>query len=217
MTETLFSTGFAWGDDEGVATAATPVATRAAARTKAQKVTETHLKPASVAGVAGVAETEGQRLERLLSQPMSPMSATRGATPKTADLCGIQTDSLGGVAPVASVADWIAGVDAMQAARVLPNLYHGQWRAVVRDALSFLRTWADDAIKAGWTTLDVFGVNPNPSHGRYDRLGLVVLLAGQPIQSLDSEIALIGGARQTPTTFRRRLRAGGAVPLWEVL
>ena len=217
MTETLFSTGFAWGDDEGVATPATPVATRRAARLKAQKTGNSDVSGGAVAPVADVAETEGKRLERLLSQPMSPMSATRGATPKTADLCGLQTDSLARVAPVASVADWVAGVDAMQAARVLPNLYHGRWRAVVRDSLSFLRLWADDAIKAGWTTLDVFGVNPDPSHGRYDRLGLVVLLAGQPIQSLDSEIALIGPARQTPTTFRRRLRAGGAVPLWEVL
>ena len=217
MSEALFSTGFAWGDDEGVAPPATPVATRAAAPPKAQNIGISDVLGGAVAPVAGVAETEGQRLERMLSQPMSPLSATRGATLQTAVICGMRGHSEEPVATVASVASWTAGVDAMQAARVMPNLYHGQWRAVVRDALSFLQNWADDAVAAGWTTLDVFGVNPDPSHGRYDRLGLILMLAGRPIQSLDSETALIGPARQAPTTFRRRLRTGGAVPLWEVL
>jgi len=239
MDGDLFSAGFAWGADP-VATAATddatpigsanagvpsdskgPVAGAATAtatpprrRASPEKVTESHLFGSAVASVATVAETEGQRLERLLSQKGVAIPATAIATAESAQTCGLQTDSLGGVALVATVADWRAGVERMRRVRPAPTPYHTKWRTLYQDAVSFLNLWADDAFRLGWDVLDVFGVNADPAQGRYDRLGLVILLAGRPIQCLDEACAYIG-KDNVPTVYHRALRAPGAVPVWQ--
>jgi hypothetical protein len=239
----LFSAGFAW-DDGAVATDATPAATRPRARETggaptcrrgepekvanaatlpatgdigiptSVKVRKSNLNATSVASVASVAETEGQRLERLLSQPVVAVSATPVATAERADFCGVEGGAGSGVAPVASVADWLKGVEAMRRARPAPKPYHSPWRTILQDAASFVALWGDDAIRMGWSTLDVFGVNPDPSAARYDRLGLVVLLNGRPVQCLEDQVAHIGRDSR-PTVFRRALRAEGAVPIWQ--
>ncbi len=239
----LFSTGFAWGDDAvasdatavatrpgamrdvatlvvsassqaPVANAATPRATGDIGISASEKVGKSDLLSGSVAAVASVAETEGKRLERLLSQPNVAVSATRVATAEVADFCGVEGGARAAVTPIASVANWMAGVEALKRARPAPAPYHSPWRTVVRDAANFVALWGDDAIRMGWSTLDVFGVNPDPAAGRYDRLGLVILLGGRPVQCLEPQTAHIGRDSK-PTVFRRALRAAGAVPIWQ--
>lgn len=235
----LFSAGFAWNDDpvasaatedataadrrvsrlskqspRRVAHHATPNATAGTYRSASEKVGDPNLFGAAVATVATVAETEGQRLERLLSQQINALPATPIATARTADFRGLDAAPGVSVAPVATVADWREGVERMRRVRPAPNPYHTPWRTLFQDAVSFLNLWAEDAVRLGWGTLDAFGGNVDPSHGRYDRLGLVILLAGGPIQCLDSDCAYIG-KDGLPTVYRRALRAPGGIPVWQ--
>lgn len=215
MTEDLFSAGFAWADD-GVADDATPVATPARRRQAAENSDLRAHSVCGVAGVAGVAETEGQRLERLLSQPMVARPATTDATPETADFCGVEPYALPPVADVASVAEWRKGVKHLSLLRHLPPPYHSRgWRTLIDDATAFLNDWGDDAVRWGWSTLDVFGTNPTVGARRYDRLGLVILLGGRPVHSLEPDRAWIGSGRDL-LQYRRTPKLPGAVPLWAV-
>ncbi|WP_242183116.1 hypothetical protein [Sphingomonas sp. CARO-RG-8B-R24-01] len=108
------------------------------------------------------------------------------------------------------------GIEKMRRARPAPPLVHGVWKMIIQDALSFVRLWADDAIAAGWSTLDVFGTNPNPRARRIDRLGLVMMLDGRPIQSIERGSALIG-RHPNATTFHRILRGTGAIAAWDLV
>lgn len=209
MNGDLFSAGFAWGDDDGVASAATPVATPARVPRAAENRGSTGFPADPVASVASVANLE-------VSHDFGVVSATPAATPETADFCGSQTDFGGAVAAVASVATWMDRIERMSRTEDRPRMYHGDWRMVIRDAVAFVNQWGEDAIRAGWSTLDVFGTNPEPTARRIDRLGLVTMLDRRLVQSLDSETAVIGSGRSA-TVFRRGLRSAGAVPLWFLL
>lgn len=148
----------------------------------------------SVATVAPVAETEGRRLARALAGPPPAFEGAKGF-PMSGETSG-----------------WADGVAILRRSPAL-KFYHGKWRRMVRDARSFLSLWGEDAAALGWSTLDIFGVNPDPAHGRYDRLGLVILLDGRAVEALSADSATIGDGRGH-TTFYRRLRAQGAVPVW---
>lgn len=212
----LFSGGFAWSDDVVSQPAATPLATASGAVASPAKQDARRASDPAVASVAGVAETEGRRLERALSQTMSPVLATPGATAGTADFRGVEGGDDALVAGVASVAAWRTGVDRLRGMRHMPKPYHAEsWRGLIDDATRFLDLWGEDAVRAGWSTLEAFGTNPEVWQRRCDRLGLVILLGGRPIQSLDSAGALIGTGADT-NTYRRRPRSAGGVALWDV-
>jgi hypothetical protein len=185
-----------------------------AGRAIAEKVARTRLKNRAVAGVAGVAETEGERLERLLSQPTVAARATDAATGDPTVPCGVDADLQAPVAGVATVAMWRDKVDRLRRVQVAPRPHHTSWRTLYQDMTVFMGIWAEDAARLGWDTLDVFGVNADPAHSRYDRVGLLILLGGRPIQCLDADCAYIGKDHQ-PTVYRRSLRAPGAVPVWQ--
>ena len=135
---------------------------------------------------------------------------------KTADFCGVEGGAEALVAGVASVAAWRIGVERLRGMRHMPKPYHAEsWRGLIDDATRFLDLWGEDAVRAGWSTLEAFGTNPVTWQRRCDRLGLVILLGGRPIQSLDSAGALIGASADT-NTYRRRPRSAGGVALWDV-
>lgn len=187
-----------------------------AGRAIAAKVAAARLAAHDVSPVAGVAETDGERLERLLSQSAVAVRATDRATGESEVSRGLPPDLEAGVAHVATVAAWRDRVELVRKARPAPKPYHTKWRVLRQDVLDFMALWADYAARMGWDTLDVFGVNPDPSHGRYDRLGLLILLNGRPIQCLDEHAAYIG-RDSAPTVYRRALRAPGGVPVWQWL
>lgn len=211
MSEGLFSAGFAWSDEPDVSqTRATPAATPDFAVSTAGNGGVSSDLREPVATVATVADdADGARV----SQTRVAGDATPAATPETTDFCDVRAVPGAGVAPVASVAAWQDGVSRMRAP--VPPIACVTWALVVEDARAFLRMWGDDAVKAGWTTLEVFGVNANPAARRLDTLGLVVLLQGRTVQSLDSEMALIGSGANM-TVFRRSLVAPGGVALWDL-
>ncbi|MGY2732793.1 hypothetical protein ACVWYO_000467 [Sphingomonas sp. UYP23] len=211
----LFSGGFAWGN-EPVASVATAFAPDGAtARSSDFRASHASLH-GPIAAIATVAESLATPDVTALSQNPIARVATAAATGNNVDLCASQPVFPPPVATVATVANWLEGIERMRRAENPPMLAHGRWKTVVQDAVAFVQLWGADAIDAGWSTLDAFGTNPEPQQRRVDRLGLVVLLDGRPIRSLDADSAAIAG-RPNTTKFWRSLRTGGAVALWDLL
>jgi hypothetical protein len=78
-----------------------------------------------------------------------------------------------------------------------------RWQVLREDAFTFLREWAAQAHRLGWTASEVFGVHRHAPLVRFDAMGLVPLLDGCRMAALTEEGAVIvtgSGARQT---FRR--------------
>jgi hypothetical protein len=91
-----------------------------------------------------------------------------------------------------------------------------RWQSTVDAAGWFLDRWADEAVRCGWTELDVFGCDDAAPTTRRDMMGLVLLLDGCDIASLDesgADLVTAGGARQR---FYRRPMPLGTIRLWEL-
>ena len=91
-----------------------------------------------------------------------------------------------------------------------------RWRRIVDAAGRFMDRWAEDAIAAGWSTLDVFGADPDRPGARFDCIGIVLLLDGCRIVDVDehgADLMTDTGAKQR---YRRRPLPTGTVPLWEL-
>ena len=214
MTGDLFNAGFAWSDDVALSQPdATPVATAPRHPAPSFDRTDQDAHGAPVAGVAGVAETEGQRLERMLSQPAVARIATPIATAETADFRGVQSSPSGPVAGVATVADWEAGITSLDDRYAPRGILKTDWARLVRDSRHLMRLWGHDLHAAGWTAVEAFGVEPDMSHRRLDRCGLAFFINGGDVEAIDSATALICHGKDR-LTFQRAGLNPGAVPIW---
>lgn len=220
----LFSAGFAWADDATGPSESRPtpepVVSQVAATARATPETPDFSanfawESDAVANVAAVAEKGVGNSEAPLSQEGVANAATPDATPETTVFCGSEPRSTHSVASVASVANWKIGVDLMANARAPDGMQVRAWRELVMDARILLQNWGPDLVALGWTTLEVFGVNPNWRHRRLDVPGLAYLLRGRPVEALDRDTALIRANRVDTMTFQRRLIAAGGVPVWD--
>lgn len=227
MSGDLFSAGFAWDDvapdataaatrsceyaGTGTAPASQPRATATATAEDGDFAGGFAWSDGDVAGVAGVAAGPSTPEGVAVSQPSR---ATAVATPETADFCGVEGEFLAAVAPVASVADWAAQVARLREGRPPEGIDGLAWRRLISDARALIGNWGADLIRAGWTTVEVFGVNPDPRARRLDRVGLCRLLKGRPVEAIDGETALIRVSATDMHTFHRRLVAPGGVPFW---
>ncbi|MDO7843439.1 hypothetical protein [Sphingomonas immobilis] len=209
MSSDLFSASFVWDEEPSVADDATPLATP-----EKPGIAPFYENSADgVASVASVAKSGSASVSPQVSHGSVAEFATPDATPETAVFVGAAPRYDPSVAPVASVAGWFDAVEILRQSQDRPYLYHGDWRYMARDALKFVRAWGEVALAAGWSTLDVFGIEPDPSARRLDRIGLVPLLGGREVAAIDDVAAWIGSGRDA-TRFDRRLRASGAVPVW---
>jgi hypothetical protein len=80
----------------------------------------------------------------------------------------------------------------------------------------FLDRWAGEAIRCGWSDLDVFGCHDTAPTARRDAMGLVLLLDGCEIVAIDpdgADLVTAGGGRQR---FYRRPLPHGIVSLWRL-
>lgn len=219
MTETaLFSAGFAWSDDDDVADVATPVATpEPAVRPSGNHGIDgkSRTPVASVASVASVANPFEWSDEGDVSQEDVAEAATLDATPETAEIRHSNRPATPPVADVASVAFWREAVAWMRSNPQPPEIYATGWTLLCDDADSFIETWGAEAVAFGWSTLDVFGAHPDPRARRLDTQGLVTLLQGRPVQSLDRWTATIGSVDET-LTHTRYPKTSASVPVWTV-
>jgi hypothetical protein len=228
MSGDLFSAGFAW---DHVAPSATPPATRpcemsGTARPAPSQVIATPVATAEASGfsgdfgwhddaVASVASVADETGPDAVSQVDVARIATDCATPETAVLRGSAGGHLHGVADVASVAAWSSSIEAVRGATPPGNWRGWEWRRLIADARALVANWGDDLVAEGWSTLDVFGVNPDPRARRLDRVGLCMFLKGCAVEAIDANTALIRVSAADLHTFDRRLVARGGVPFWQ--
>lgn len=90
------------------------------------------------------------------------------------------------------------------------GLTGANWTAIHAKGLDFLDRWADQAAALGWTTLQLWGVNPKNGTVRVDFCGALVM--GAPLVDTVLEDRIQAGN----TTFYRNTpgKPEGAVPLW---
>lgn len=92
------------------------------------------------------------------------------------------------------------------------------WDELTGEASVISRLWGQRALDAGWTSVELFGCNPDPYAGRVDRNGLIVTMTnfavGLRLVDIAPDHALLLGPREE----RLRYQAGdvtGRVHLWE--
>jgi hypothetical protein len=89
-----------------------------------------------------------------------------------------------------------------------------RWQQAVEDGHKFLSEWGRQAESLGWSGRDLFEFHnaptfPHPAYNRmsrYDRLGLIWLLCGDPVVALTDSSASIKHKSGSITTFRRGLK-----------
>src|SRR4051812_41202513 len=91
-----------------------------------------------------------------------------------------------------------------------------RWQRIIAATGAFLDRWAGEAIRCGWSDLDVFGCDCDAPAARFDRMGVVLLLDRCEVVSIDldgADVVTVTGARQR---FRRRPPPPGTVSLWQL-
>ena len=99
-----------------------------------------------------------------------------------------------------------------------PGIRPETWDEITGETDAVRQRWADHAIGLGWTSLDLFGCNPNPFARRVDRDGLVASITGllTPVRitSITAANAELTPFRGAPMKYHRMYRPG-QVHLWE--
>jgi hypothetical protein len=111
---------------------------------------------------------------------------------------------------------WAEGYAALCAMPPPIGFSQTHWNRIVDAAGTFLDQWAAEAIRCGWSDLDVFGCHPERPAARFDAMGLIPLLSQAEVVSLDetgADLVTSSGARQR---FRRRPLPPGTVSLWDL-
>jgi hypothetical protein len=98
-----------------------------------------------------------------------------------------------------------------------PGFSPERWQRIIDAAGVFLDRWAVEAIRCGWSDLDVFGANPDRPDARFDCMGLVLLLDRREIVGIDQHGAdLIACPDRARQRYRRRPPPADTVSLWDL-
>jgi hypothetical protein len=111
---------------------------------------------------------------------------------------------------------WAEGYTALCAMPPPAGFRPDRWRRIIDAIGVFLDHWAGEAIRCGWSDLDVFGCHSTAPTARFDCMGLILLLDCCEIAAIDrdgADLVTASGARQR---FRRRPMPPGTVRLWEL-
>jgi hypothetical protein len=76
-----------------------------------------------------------------------------------------------------------------------------RWYQFVDDAGLFLDLWGCEAERLGWTSADLFGLDPVKPMARYDNMGVLWMLKGEAVLDLTAKSAKLSGGL---TFYRRR-------------
>jgi hypothetical protein len=88
-----------------------------------------------------------------------------------------------------------------------------KWNQVVTDAGHFCRSFLNQARSLGWTDTDLFGIHPRAPVARFDAMGLVFLIRGGDVLSLDCKNARLKTVGGSSLLFRKP-RSLEAMPIW---
>jgi len=164
-----------------------------------------------------------------VSQTVAAESQLGGAfsfVPKTAEICGILDRPSSALATIATLAappaetlPWDADLRRFVDQPCPDDVRPEYWDELTNEALSVSKHWGATALSAGWSALDLFGCNPDPSKRRGDRDGLVKsivdLRIAVRIVDLTHAYAALKDLNGHVLRHRPALRAPGAVFLWE--
>jgi hypothetical protein len=111
---------------------------------------------------------------------------------------------------------WAEGYAALSTMPAPTGFSPERWQRIVDAVGVFLDRWAAEAIRCGWSDLDVFGVDPDRPDARFDAMGLVLLLDRREIVSIDERgVDLITSPDHVHQRYYRRPRPVGTVLLWD--
>jgi hypothetical protein len=128
------------------------------------------------------------------------------------------TEVTGGIAGSAqSVAPptWEKGIAALSAHTPAEGFTLQEWEQFVDDAGRFCARWAAEAGRLGWGEMELFGVHIRAPNARYDAMGLVPMLRGGEVMSLNADRAIVRTPSGNALTYLKQ-RPRDGVPIWDV-
>ena len=111
---------------------------------------------------------------------------------------------------------WAEGFARLDCATPVGGFREDRWRRLIDDGGVFLDQWGNEAAALGWNVADVFGVDPTVPDARFDRMGLLPLIAGGRVVSIDTNSATIRTKTGGILRYRRTERTG-SVPVWQLM
>jgi hypothetical protein len=118
--------------------------------------------------------------------------------------------------PAARQRRWAESYATLHTMPVPSDFTLARWRQIVDAVGTFMNRWADEAIRCGWFDVEVFGCHPNLPTARFDCMGLVLILDGCEVVSIDEDGADFVTASGTRQRFHRRPMPRETVPLWRL-
>jgi hypothetical protein len=112
--------------------------------------------------------------------------------------------------------DWAEGFAGLDLSVPPRGFSRARWRMIIDDGGRFLDQWADEAARLGWQATDVFGVHPLTPSARFDAMGLVPLIGGGVVISINERNATIRSPGGQLLVYLRR-PSSGAVCIWDQL
>src|SRR5438128_1461758 len=98
---------------------------------------------------------------------------------------------------------WAEGYAALCAMPPPAGFWPERWQRVIDATGAFLDRWAGEAIRCGWSDLDVFSCNQHAPTARFDCMGLVLLLDRCKVVAIDRDGADLLTVTGVPQRFRR--------------
>lgn len=123
--------------------------------------------------------------------------------------------------PASAARDVLFRVERMEQARRPECFTEAQWYTLLRDLRDFTERHLEHALGCGWSMLDLYGHHPDIRAHRWGMTGLVVMLDGREIASIDADRILVANRLGAPNTFYRHSPGcsapfdhAGAVLVW---
>ena len=92
----------------------------------------------------------------------------------------------------------------------------GPWQQLIANSEIFLREWAEEAVRLGWDSYDLYGIDRLAPYHRLDRAGLLLLVGDHRISGLEKDSATLRTATGALQTYRRVDRGANPIVLvWE--
>jgi hypothetical protein len=118
---------------------------------------------------------------------------------------------------ISSPDQWVAAFSALPLPRAPGDVPLRRWRQFVGNARRLLEDGTlDEAVRLGWTTLDLFGCDESKPFARVDQMGLIWFIQGDHLVSMSSSAAIIETVSGARLTYRRKTEGAGQVAVWKL-
>jgi hypothetical protein len=110
------------------------------------------------------------------------------------------------------MAEWQLGLQRLSPHREpCPGFRSGQWLGVYEVAQRFLAEHGPSAADLGWSTLDLFGVDPKVGVARVSCCGALLVSGGSPVV----DVAAAAIRYRSGLAFRKAAVPDPSVPVWD--